>query len=337
MGSNLLLLITLPILISVPFFANPTCAANFARKSRVTPETICKYTPNHSYCKSMLANANQATDIYTYGRFSFREAFLQSRKFLNWIDNYLKRRSTLSTTAIRALEDCYLLADLNMDYFSWSFQTVNNTSQILPAKQADDVHTRLSAILTNQQTCLDGLQADVSAWSIENGLSVPLLDDTKLSSVLLALFKRGWVGQKKKGTTWQLPTGTQHLFGKDGRLPLIMSDENRAIYESVCKRKLNSGDGGGVLVSKIVTVSRDGRGTFSTINDAINAAPNDTDVSNGYFLIYIKEGVYEEYISIAKNKINLMMIGDGINQTIITGNRSAVDGWTTFNSATFGN
>ncbi|KAL7239522.1 hypothetical protein ACSBR2_005421 [Camellia fascicularis] len=30
-----------------------------------------------------------------------------------------------------------------------------------------------------------------------------------------------------------------------------------------------------------------------------------------------------------------MMIGDGINQTIITGNHSMADGWTTFNSATF--
>ncbi|XP_050366531.1 probable pectinesterase/pectinesterase inhibitor 20 isoform X2 [Argentina anserina] len=30
-----------------------------------------------------------------------------------------------------------------------------------------------------------------------------------------------------------------------------------------------------------------------------------------------------------------MMIGEGINQTVITGNRSIVDGWTTFNSATF--
>ncbi|KAF3494175.1 hypothetical protein DY000_02051766 [Brassica cretica] len=31
----------------------------------------------------------------------------------------------------------------------------------------------------------------------------------------------------------------------------------------------------------------------------------------------------------------MMMIGDGINQTVVTGNRSVVDGWTTFNSATF--
>lgn len=66
-------------------------------------------------------------------------------------------------------------------------------------------------------------------------------------------------------------------------------------------------------------------------------APNNTDGTTGYFLIYITAGVYEEYVSIAKNKKYLMMIGDGINQTIITGNHSYnVDGYTTFNSSTFG-
>lgn len=56
-------------------------------------------------------------------------------------------------------------------------------------------------------------------------------------------------------------------------------------------------------------------------------------LSKGYFLI--KVGVYEEYISIGKNKRNLMTIDDGINKTVITGNRSVDDGWKTFKSATF--
>ncbi|KAK6785826.1 hypothetical protein RDI58_014351 [Solanum bulbocastanum] len=91
-----------------------------------------------------------------------------------------------------------------------------------------------------------------------------------------------------------------------------------------------------VKVSAVVIVSQDGSGNFSTINDAVAIAPNNTDGSTGYFLIYITAGVYEEYISIAKNKKYLMMIGDGINQTIITGNHSYnVDGYTTFSSSTF--
>jgi pectinesterase len=53
-------------------------------------------------------------------------------------------------------------------------------------------------------------------------------------------------------------------------------------------------------------------------------------------VIYVVAGVSNEYVSIPKSKKYLMMIGAGINQTVITGNRSVDDGWTTFNSATFG-
>lgn len=65
------------------------------------------------------------------------------------------------------------------------------------------------------------------------------------------------------------------------------------------------------------------------------AAPSSTNGSNGYFLIYVVARVYEEYVNIAKTKKYLMMIGVGINRTIITGNRSVADGWTTFDTATF--
>ena len=75
---------------------------------------------------------------------------------------------------------------------------------------------------------------------------------------------------------------------------------------------------------------------FTTISDAVAAAPNKTSSTAGYFLIYVTAGVYEENVSIDKKKTYLMMVGDGINKTIITGNRSVVDGWTTFKSATFG-
>lgn len=65
------------------------------------------------------------------------------------------------------------------------------------------------------------------------------------------------------------------------------------------------------------------------------AAPNSSNGSNGYFLIYVVASVYEEYVNIAITKKYLMMIGVGINRTIITGNRSVADGWTTFDTATF--
>jgi len=302
--------------------------------SPVSPGTVCKSTPDPTYCKSVLPY-NQTANVHDYGRYSVRKALSESRKFLNMVDRYLNHKSALTTSAIRELEDCQLLAGLNMDFLLTSFQTVTTTNQTLSSSKAEDIQTLLSAILTNQETCLDGLQATASAWSIKKGLAVPLSNGTKLYSVSLALFTKGWVPERKKATRWQ-PTRKQRGF-RHGRLPLKMSSRTRAIYESVSRRKLvQSGNDDEVLVSDIVVVSQDGSGNFSTISDAIAAAPNNSKSSDGYFLIYVTAGVYQEYVSIGKNKKYLMMVGDGINQTIITGNRSVVDGWTTFNSATFG-
>ncbi|KAF3436475.1 hypothetical protein FNV43_RR23567 [Rhamnella rubrinervis] len=275
----------------------------------IAPATICNATLYPSWCKSVLPNQT-ANNVYDYGRFLVRQSLWQSISFLNTVNGYLKRPSTLSKAAIAALEDCQFLTGLNIDFLGSSLQTVNTSNRTLSTLKADDTQTLLSATLTNQQTCWDGLQAATSAGSVKKNLSVPLLNDTKLYSVSLAMFTKGWVPKKQQvaGTsTW--------LRG-------------RKLLQTVDDLKQ-------VLVRDTVVVNQDGSGNFTTINEAIAAAPNNSAASKGYFMIYVKSGVYEEYVSIPKKKKYLMMIGDGINQTIITGNRSVEDGWTTFNSATF--
>ncbi|GAU29385.1 hypothetical protein TSUD_31920 [Trifolium subterraneum] len=101
-------------------------------------------------------------------------------------------------------------------------------------------------------------------------------------------------------------------------------------------RKLLQTSVDNVIVTQKVIVNPDGSGDFVTINEAVDAAPNKTGTNNGYHVIYVVAGIYNEYVSIAKSKENLMIVGDGIGRTVITGNRSVVDGWTTFQSATFG-
>ncbi|KAL0697239.1 hypothetical protein Bca4012_053361 [Brassica carinata] len=320
--------------------------------------TICKTTPDPKYCRSVFPHSQG--NVQQYGRFSIRKSLSQSRKFIRTVDKYLKRNAHLSQPAvIRALQDCRFLAGLTMDYLLTSFQTVNVTSaksssskyKTLLFPKAEDVQTLLSAALTNEQTCLEGLTTAASSsatWTVRNGVALPLVNDTKLFSVSLALFTKGWVPKKKKraGFAWAHPrsrsgssahTKPFRLF-RNGALPLKMTERTKAVYESLSRRKLADGDGDDgsmVLISDIVTVSQDGTGNFTNITAAVAAAPNNTDGSGGFYLIYVTAGIYEEYVSIAKNKRYMMMIGDGINQTVITGNRSVVDGWTTFNSATF--
>ncbi|KAI4301436.1 hypothetical protein L6164_034715 [Bauhinia variegata] len=313
-------------------FASFSIADNHAT-SPIPPETICQSTMDPSYCKNVLANQNG--NVYDYGRFSCQKSLSQSRKFLSLVDSYLQSSSSFSQPIVRALQDCRFLAELNLEYLSNTLGIVNKTSNVLASSQAEDIQASLSAVLTNQQTCLDGLETVASNSRVKSELSLPLSDDTKLHSVSLALFTRGWVPEKRITTSWQ--QDGFHLDFNNGRLPLIMSDRVRAVYDSARAgqgRKLLQVVNNGVLVRNVVVVSKDGNGNYTTINAAIAAAPNNTAASAGYFLIYIKAGVYQEYVSIDKKKTYLMLVGDGINRTIITGNRNVVDGWTTFNSAT---
>lgn len=80
-------------------------------------------------------------------------------------------------------------------------------------------------------------------------------------------------------------------------------------------------------------ISKDGTRNFNTIAGAILAAP---DHSVKPFFIKIKKGTYEEYIRVEKKKINIVLIGEGMDNTIITGNRSFVDGNKTYDTATVG-
>lgn len=80
-----------------------------------------------------------------------------------------------------------------------------------------------------------------------------------------------------------------------------------------------------------LVVAKDGSGNFTTVGEAVAAAPNS---STTRFVIYIKAGAYFENVEIERAKANLMFIGDGIGKTLIKGDRNVVDGWTTFRSAT---
>ncbi|KAI3829571.1 hypothetical protein L1987_03697 [Smallanthus sonchifolius] len=297
--------------------------------------TICQYTPYPSFCRSTIPINNSTANVHDYGRFSVRKSISSARKFATLIDKHLRRSSTLTTGAIRALQDCQYLAGVNIDFLTNTFHTVDKTQTALSTMKSDDIQTMLSAILTNTQTCIDGIQATASSWSSKNGVLAPLANDNKLYSVSLSLFNRGW-GVKNNKKHSSVPH-RKHIGFESGRLPLKMSERVKAVFETVGRRKLLQTDDGGdqVVISDIVVVSQDGSGNFTTITEAISIAPNKSQAADGYFLIYVTAGVYEEYVNIPKNKYYLMIIGDGINQTVITGNRSVVDGWTTFNSATF--
>ncbi|CAH8256995.1 unnamed protein product [Arabidopsis lyrata] len=77
----------------------------------------------------------------------------------------------------------------------------------------------------------------------------------------------------------------------------------------------------------------DGTGDYKTVMEAIIAAPVNSKLR---YIIYVKKGIYNEIVKIEDTKTNLIIIGDGRDDTILSGNLNANDGIKTYDSATLG-
>ena len=73
----------------------------------------------------------------------------------------------------------------------------------------------------------------------------------------------------------------------------------------------------GRRISANVVVAKDGSGRCKTIEQALAMVPMK---NRRKFVIYIKQGVYNEKIEVTKKMKNVMFVGDGPTKTIITGN-----------------
>ena len=85
-----------------------------------------------------------------------------------------------------------------------------------------------------------------------------------------------------------------------------------------------------------VTVCKGGSsGCYKTVQEAVNSAPD--NLLDKKFVIYIKEGVYEEIVRIPITKKNVVFLGDGMGKTVISGSLNVGQpGISTYGSATVG-
>ncbi|KAF7844835.1 pectinesterase 2-like [Senna tora] len=161
-----------------------------------------------------------------------------------------------------------------------------------------DTQTWLSTALTNLETCVLGFyDLGVSDYVL------PLMSNnvTKLLSNTLSLNKVPFKKPKYKGG-----------------FPKWVKPGDRKLLQSASAASQAN-----------VVVAKDGSGKYTTLKEAVDNAPKS---SNGRYVIYVKAGVYNEQVEIKAN--NIMLVGDGIGKTIITGSKSVGGGSTTFRSAT---
>ncbi|XP_058181739.1 probable pectinesterase/pectinesterase inhibitor 34 [Rhododendron vialii] len=208
--------------------------------------------------------------------------------------------------------DCIELLDDSVDQLARSLTTPESTQDVL---------TWLSAALTNQDTCTEGL-ADVRGY-VKYKMEQQLRDLAKLVSNCLAIYaaaggNRDFYGIPIQNRRRRMLEAPEHAH----RFPKWLNRRDRVLLNMPV-----------AAIQADIVVAKDGNGTYKTIAEAIKSVP---DYNTRRTIIYVKAGRYEEdYLKVGRKKTNLMFIGDGKGITIISGGKSVADNITTFRTASF--
>nr|GMD05820.1 probable pectinesterase/pectinesterase inhibitor 58 [Ipomoea batatas] len=200
----------------------------------------------------------------------------------------------------QALDDCQVLAkravkDLKRTFAQFSEFDLSDLDNWLA-----DLKTWLSGSLTYQETCLDGFQG--TPGDHKEKMKKLLRTSMQLTSNALAMVTEISSALSELGVQGWVDMGRHRLL--------------------TAKRS---------EIKPNLVVAKDGSGKYMTINEALEDIPRN---KNKTFVLYIKEGVYEEHVAFFRKMTHLMIMGDGPTKTKITGSKNYIDGVSTFHTAT---
>ncbi|XP_054814099.1 pectinesterase-like [Prosopis cineraria] len=205
-----------------------------------------------------------------------------------------------------AFTDCLKLYDNTIFHLNRTLHGLH-TASCSPS----DAQTWLSTALTNTETCWSAMSAaQLAEFTAQNNVSDNV---RKMISNVLAV----------NGRFLKQENYTEEEINDAHGFPSWFSRHDRRLLSL----KPSS-------VKANLVVAKDGSGHFKTVQAAIDAASRRRVKTK--FVIRVKRGIYEENIEVDKDNENLMIVGDGMRATIITGSRSVKDGITPAASATAG-
>ncbi|GAB4841185.1 hypothetical protein Ancab_021929 [Ancistrocladus abbreviatus] len=226
-----------------------------------------------------------------------------------------------------AISACQDLINLSAEELSWALSASQQTGEVRgTGNLSADLTTWLSAALGNQDTCLDEFQGTDSVVKeylakILNQITASIREILNMVHEVCPPIDSSMDHRTSGDPATGTKSGGKLMAEHNNLFPSWITPEDQKLLQVDC------------VPAADVVVALDGTGNFTKVMDAVLAAP---DHSSRRFVIYIKRGVYNEYVEIKTKKSNIMMVGDGIDVTIITGNRNNNDGWKTYLTATFG-
>lgn len=230
-----------------------------------------------------------------------------------------------------AREDCKELFGHAADELERSLATIERLDLKEISKEPFDLRTWLSAVISYQQTCVDGFPEGEAKKEMENAVNLSrrltsnaLAMITQLPAFLSSLLRLKDVGLSRRLMSEDsVPCDDPFMDveGDDGLPTWVEESQRRIMKEKESK-----------MLKPNVVVAKDGSGNFKTITGALNAMPKKY---SGRYVIYVKEGIYDESPTVTKDMPNVTIYGDGSRKTIVTGRKNFVDGTRTFQTATF--
>ncbi|XP_019160129.1 PREDICTED: pectinesterase-like [Ipomoea nil] len=161
-------------------------------------------------------------------------------------------------------------------------------------ERIEDLKTWLTAAGVYHQTCIDAFE-EAKDEVLRHAVLEQLKSSIELTSnslTILYTFEESLASKPRLG------------MGSSGMSRWISKAE-RKILETPLKD-----------IHIDIVVAKDGSGNFKTIGDALKVVPTD----GTRFVMYVKAGTYYEILKVDSTKSNLIMIGDGMDATIISGN-----------------
>ncbi|CAN4108836.1 unnamed protein product [Withania somnifera] len=286
-------------------------------------ESICQTTHyQHTCVENLESSADGSTDPKDLIQKSFQ---VTMKKIKEAIDNStFMQKVEKDPRAKMALDNCKKLgwqavSDINRTYAKFDSFEFNDMSHWIA-----DLKIWLSGAITYQETCLDGFEKTTG----ETGerMKAALNSSMELSSNALSMITE----ISAVFTSLNSGSNTLRRLLFDGTPVLGHGTELLPDWIDMGRRRLlavNISTG----IKPDMVVAKDGSGKYKTINEALKNIPQNRKES---FVLYIKQGVYNEKLEITSTMTHLVLIGDGPTKTRITGNQNFKDGMPTQQTAT---
>lgn len=301
--------ITYTLLLSILIFSSlifqtALSRSHHHRSSRI--RTWCNKTPHPEPCNYCMSHSRHrltpkhSTDFRKLMVQVALERALNAKSYASQFEQNCENEPQKA-----AWTDCLKLFDNTV-------HQLNRTLQGLATKHKNctnfDAQTWLSAALTNIHTCRDGSK-DLNVSDFIAPIYTSNNNVSELISNSLAIGSQLMDKEDQKATE-----------GYESYPSWVSNHDRRLLAASSIKANL--------------VVAKDGSGHFRTVQAALDLAAKRKRMTR--FVIYVKKGVYRENIEVINTNTNIMLVGDSLRYTIITGSRSVKGGSTTYNSATAG-